>query len=172
MGEVEKVTSDLPAHVPGFKEDDGYELAGFVWFQGWNDQYAPTSIPDYKDNLVAFINDVRKDLKAPNMPFVIGAMGHNGEKQDGKIKQIADAQVAAAKTPEFKGSVVTIRTAKYWDTEAEAAFNKYWADKENRDIEKWREFGNDRGYHYLGSPVFFYNTGVGFGEAMIELMKK
>ena len=169
--EVKQVTSDLKAYVPDY-QDQGFELAGFVWFQGWNDQYAPTSVEDYEDNLVAFIEDVRKDLKAPNMPFVIGAMGHNGAKQKGKIKAIADAQAAAAKHPEFNGTVVTIRTTKFWDTEAEHAFNKYWADKENRDVDKWRQYGNDRAYHYLGSPVFFYNAGKGFGQAMIGLMEK
>jgi hypothetical protein len=168
--EVKAVTSNLKDYVPQY-DGQGYELAGFVWFQGWNDQYAPTSVEDYEENMAAFIRDVRKDLDAPDMPFVIGAMGHNGDKQDGKIKQIADAQVAVSERPEFKDSVITVRTAQYWDTEAEDAFNKYWADEKNRDIEKWREFGNDGGYHYLGSPVFFYNAGKGFGEAMLKLVK-
>ncbi|HIE71553.1 MAG TPA: hypothetical protein EYP98_16045, partial [Planctomycetes bacterium] len=54
-----------------------YELSGFVWFQGWNDQYAPTSVADYKDNMIAFIKDVRKEYKTPKMPFVIGVLGTN-----------------------------------------------------------------------------------------------
>ncbi len=171
MGEIKKVTGDLKTYVPGY-QDQGYEFAGFVWFQGWNDQYAPTSVEDYKDNMIAFIKDVRKELKAPTMPFVIGAMGHGGENQRGKIKQIADAQAAAAEYAEFKGTVVTIRTAKYWDMEADAAFKKYWADRKNRDVDMWRKFGNDRPYHYLGSPVFFYNVGKAFGESMIKLTDK
>lgn len=170
MEEIKKVTADIETYVPGY-QDQGFELAGFVWFQGWNDQYAPTSVEDYEENLAAFIKDVRQELNSPELPFVIGAMGHNGENQKGKIKQIADAQAAVAQRPEFQGTVVTVRTAQYWDTEAEAAFNKYWADKENRDVDMWRKFGNDRGYHYLGSPVFFYKAGQGFGEAMIDLLK-
>ena len=55
--------------------------------------------------------------------------------------------------------------------EAQSAFDKYWSNKETRDVEKWKTFGNDRAYHYLGSPVFFYNTGVAFGDAMLKLMK-
>lgn len=167
--EVNKVTSDIKTYVPDY-QDQGFELAGFVWFQGWNDQYAPTSVPDYEANLIAFIKDVRKDLSAPAMPFVIGAMGHNGAQQKGKIKEIADAQAAVAEHEGFKGSVVTLRTAQYWDTEAEAAYNKHWADQPNRDIDKWREFGNDRGYHYFGSPKFFSEVGIAFGEAMIKLV--
>lgn len=169
MGEIHKVLNDLKTYAPNY-QDQGYEIAGFVWFQGWNDQYAPTSVEDYEDNMVGFIQDVRKALGRDDLPFVIGAMGHNGENQKGKIKQIADAQSDAAKRPELKGNVVTVRTAQYWDTEAEAAYNKYWADKKTRDVDTWRKFGNDRGYHYLGSPVFFYKTGVGFGEAMLGLL--
>ena len=166
--EVKRVTGNIESFVP---ESEGreFELSGLVWFQGWNDQYAPTSVEDYADNLAAFIRDVRLELDAPNLPVVIGAMGHQGENQSGKIAQIADAQAAVAEMEEFAGSVVTIRTAEYWDVEAEAAFQKYWADEPNRDVEMWRRFGNDRPYHYLGSPVFFYNTGKAFGEAMIQL---
>lgn len=168
--EVQKVKADLKTYYPEYK-DQGFEFAGFVWFQGWNDQYAPTSVEDYQDNMIAFVKDVRQELSAPNMPFVIGAMGHDGAEQKGKIKLIADAQAAAADHTEFKGNVVTVRTADYWDTEAHAAFKKYWADKPNRDIDKWREFGDDRPYHYLGSPLFFSEVGNAFGKAMIGLIE-
>lgn len=165
--EVKHVTGNLEEFVPGY-EGQGYELAGFVWFQGWNDMFGITSIDDYQDNLTGMIQDIRKELDAPNLPVVIGAMGHDGEQQKGNVKKIADAQWAVGQQDD---SIVTVRTAKYWDTEAQAAFEKYWADEPNRDIERWRDFGNDRGYHYLGSPVFFYKAGVGFGEAMLELTK-
>ncbi len=168
MGEVDKVLGDLKTYVPDYA-DQGYEIAGFVWFQGWNDQYAPTSVEDYEDNMAGFIKDVRKTLGTPKLPFVIGAMGHHGDEQKGKIKQIADAQAAVAERPEFEGNVITIRTARFWDMEAQAAFDTHWANKETRDVEKWKTFGNDRPYHYLGSPVFFYNTGVAFGDAMLRL---
>ena len=41
-----------------------------------------------------------------------------------------------------------------------------------KDVDKWRQFGNDRPYHYLGSPWFFAQTGTGFGEAMVRLLEK
>lgn len=169
--EVKEVTSNLDQYVPGY-QGQGYELAGFVWFQGWNDMFGITSIQDYEDNLSAMIQDLRSDLGAPQLPVVIGAMGHDGEKQKDKVKQIADSQWAVSQRPEFEGTVVTVRTAPYWDTEAEAAFEKYWADEKNRDVERWRDFGNDRGYHYFGSPVFFYRTGVGLGQAMLDLIQQ
>ena len=169
--EVKSVLGDLKTHVPDY-QDEGYEIAGFVWFQGWNDQYAPTSVEDYEENMAALIKDIRATLKEPNLPVVIGAMGHQGANQKGKIKQIANAQAAVAERKEFAGTVITVRTAEYWDTEAETAFQKHWADKKNRDIEAWRNFGNDRPYHYLGSPVFFYEVGVAFAEAMYPMLQK
>ncbi len=169
IGEVRRVVDDPQTYLPD-DQQQGIVVSGFVWFQGWNDQYAPTSVEDYQDNLIALIKDVRGDLNTPDLPVVIGAMGHNGDKQDGKIKVIADAQVAAAEHVDWKGKVVTVRTAKYWDAEAEVAFAKHWANPATRDIEQWRQFGNDRPYHYLGSPNFFNDTGVAFGEAMIGLI--
>lgn len=166
--EIKKVTGDLKTYVPDY-EDQGYELAGFVWFQGWNDQYAPTSVEDYEANLIGLINDVRAEFDVPNMPVVIGAMGHDGADQKGKIQAIANAQAAVAEHEPFQGNVVTIRTAQFWDMEAQAAFKKHWADAPNRDIDKWREFGDDRPYHYYGSPHFFSQVGIAFGESMIKL---
>lgn len=34
---VRKVLADLKRVVPEYDPKQGYELAGFVWFQGWND---------------------------------------------------------------------------------------------------------------------------------------
>lgn len=169
--EVKQVTSDLKKYVPNY-QGEGYEIAGFVWFQGWNDQYAPTSVQDYQENLTAMILDLQKEWNQPNLKIVIGAMGHDGVNQKGKVKQIADAQVAVSADARFKDRIHTIRTSKFWDTEAQAAYKKYWRDKKNRDIEKWRHFGDDHGYHYFGSPNFFLKAGNAFGEAMIQLEKK
>jgi alpha-galactosidase len=171
IDEVLRVIGDPATYLPDY-QNQGIQIAGFVWFQGWNDQYAPTSAEDYQENMIALIRDVRRDLNAPDLPVVIGAMGHNGAKQDGKIRTIADAQAAAAEHPDWNRTVVTVRTAKYWDTEAEAAFARHWADPKTRDIEKWRQYGNDRPYHYLGSPNFFNDTGIAFGEAMIQLIQR
>ncbi|KNY25587.1 sialate O-acetylesterase [Pseudobacteroides cellulosolvens] len=48
-----------------------YEIAGMCWMQGESDACAPNIASDYEGNLTAFINDVRKELNVPNMPFII-----------------------------------------------------------------------------------------------------
>jgi hypothetical protein len=39
-----------------------------------------------------------------------------------------------------------------------------------KDVERWRQFGDDRPYHYLGSPWFFAQVGTSFGKAMLEML--
>lgn len=49
----------------------GYQIAGFVWLQGWNDQFEDGLVPEYAGNLVALINDVRTALNDPQLPAII-----------------------------------------------------------------------------------------------------
>ena len=28
---------EIGKYVPNYSQNDGYEIAGFIWFQGWND---------------------------------------------------------------------------------------------------------------------------------------
>ncbi len=74
------------------------ELTGFVWFQGWNDQYGGQD--EYASNMRLFIQDVRKDLGKPKLPFVIAAMGQNGSKPaKGAMLTIREAQLSMNDVP-------------------------------------------------------------------------
>lgn len=132
---VNKVLKDIKRVYPGYDADAGYELAGFVWFQGWNDMVGRDVYPNrdqpggydlYSKLLAQFIRDVRKDLAAPKLPFVIGVMGVGGPTaQYGPDKQrykavhqnFRDAMAAPAALPEFKGNVAAVLTENYWDAE-------------------------------------------------------
>ena len=90
---VRKVLADIKRVVPEYDPKQGYELAGFVWFQGFNDlvtdwtydkRNQPGGYDLYGQLLAQFIRDVRKDLSAPKMPFVIGVMGIGGVKEGKK----------------------------------------------------------------------------------------
>jgi len=143
------------------------ELAGFVWFQGWNDQYNGAE-KEYASNLKHFIQDVRKDLGAPNLPFVIAAMGQNGSTPaTGPMLTIREAQISMNDVPEFKGNVKAFRTDVLVDKAAEAMFP---AAGKNEAL--WKKTGGDGGYHYYGSAIWFNRIGKAMGEAMLELMKK
>ena len=119
---VRKVLKDIKQVCPEYDEKAGYELAGFVWFQGFNDlvdggTYPNGNYDEYSRLLSHFIRDVRKDLSAPKMPFVIGVLGVDGEKNVNFRKAMA----APAAMPEFKGNVVAVDTAPFWDPVIEAA---------------------------------------------------
>jgi alpha-galactosidase len=119
---VKMVLADPKRVCPAYDPKEGYELAGFVWLQGFNDlvdgQTYPNGVYDEYSRLLAhFIRDVRKDLSAPKMPFVIGVLGVDGEKNVNFRKAMA----APAKMPEFIGNVVAVDTAPFWDPVIEAA---------------------------------------------------
>ncbi|QNN22999.1 sialate O-acetylesterase [Planctomycetales bacterium ZRK34] len=145
------------------------QLAGFVWFQGWNDMISPQYTAEYTDNMIAFIHDVRKDLNAPKLPFVIGQMGVGGIKPDPHPKHVAfkNAQSAAADFPEFKNNVALVKTDQYWDTEAQKVFDKGW----KQHLDEWNKVGSNFPYHYLGSHRCYNAMGKAFAEAIIKLNK-
>lgn len=135
---VRKVLADIETIVPDYNPDDGYELAGFVWFQGWNDMVdsgvypqrdQPGGYDAYSKLLTHFILDVRRDLNAPAMPFVIGVMGVGGPTKQYvpdrnryavTHQNFRDAMAAPAALPEFKGNVTTVFTETAWDPELQA----------------------------------------------------
>jgi alpha-galactosidase len=137
---VKKVLADPKRVCPVYDPKEGYELAGFVWFQGWNDMVDGGTYPNrgkpggydkYSEVLAHFIRDVRKDLKAPKMRFVIGVMGAGGPTADYKSKRYVgihqcfrDAMAAPASMPEFKGNVVAVLTEKCWDPAIDEVMEK------------------------------------------------
>jgi hypothetical protein len=62
---------DLMATFPEAMEERGYRIAGFIWLQGWNDQFEDGFVEQYEDNLVALISDVRTALEDPGLPAII-----------------------------------------------------------------------------------------------------
>jgi len=62
-----------------------------------------------------FIRDVRKDFKTPDLPFVIGVIGVDGDKAKGGIANLRPAMAAPAGMPEFKGTVAAVETGQFWD---------------------------------------------------------
>jgi Carbohydrate esterase, sialic acid-specific acetylesterase len=119
-----KMVLDDPKRVcPEYDPKAGYELAGFVWLQGFNDlvdgqTYPNRNYDEYSRLLAHFIRDARKDLSAPKMPFVIGVLGVGGESENESFR---NAMAAPANMPEFKGNVIAVPTAPFWDHTIAAA---------------------------------------------------
>jgi Carbohydrate esterase, sialic acid-specific acetylesterase len=162
--DVNGTLANLKTHFPDYA-GQGYEIAGFIWFQGWNDMISADATAEYTANLAHFIRDVRKEFKAPKLPFVIGEMGVDGVNAGTNVKKFKAAQAAVMKEAEFKGNVELVKTDVFWDTEAEAIFKKGWRE----NLEAWNKVGSDFPYHYLGSPKTMLQIGRAFGEAVLEL---
>jgi alpha-galactosidase len=125
---------DPGKHHPAYDPKQGYEVAGFVWFQGYNDMIATTVYPHrqkprgyerYSWLLSQFIRSVRKELNVPKMPFVIGVFGQGGKLD--KPSPFREGMAAPASYEEFKGTVAAVRTAPFWDTrmhEIKAKFDR------------------------------------------------
>ena len=208
VAHVRKVLKDVKRVVPDYDPKQGYELAGFVWFQGFNDYVDGGVYPDqmkpggydlYADLLGHFIRDVRKDLSAPKLPFVIGVMGIDGVRKGGKppMANFRAAQVKPAALPEFKGNVLVVETAPFWDDDLDALKQRMdrLNDKLNQEFKKdpklTREAKEEArgkaiadvftpgelkrlkagvsngGYHYLGAAKILAPIGQAFAEALV-----
>jgi hypothetical protein len=56
-------------------KDAPVRIAGFFWMQGEGDSDSLTQARAYETNLSAFVRAVRRDLRAPRLPFVLGRIG-------------------------------------------------------------------------------------------------
>jgi hypothetical protein len=100
--------AQLPRFLPG-DQNQGYEIAGLVWFHGISDSQSPAHKAAYEKNLANLIRDLRRDIKAPKMPVVVAAVAFD----DGKIHAAQMAVGDAQKYPEFAGNVRTVDTKPF-----------------------------------------------------------
>ena len=150
IAHTKKVLKDIKRVVPDYDPKQGYDLAGFVWFQGFNDyvagdtydkQMKPGGYDLYSELLAHLIRDVRKDLAAPKLPVVIGVMGIGGEKEGKKAPQMhfRQAQTAVGSLPEFKDDVKIVQTTTFWDDDLDELQQRMQKLNEKLD----REFKKD-----------------------------
>jgi hypothetical protein len=128
-----------------------YELAGFVWYQGWNDGCTKGAVPEYEQNLVNLIKDIRKDLNAPRLPVVIGELTGPWVEAPGEWTTLRQAQAAAAMRPEFKGNVLFVETHDF--------------------VRPAKESPNPgHGHHEFGNAETYFLVGDALGKGMIKLL--
>ena len=114
IGNTYRTLSRLPDLFPG-SYSGSYELAGFVWHQGWNDGCDKDMSAEYEYNLANLIRDVRHDLGVPDLPVTIAVSGFEGfsNKTHFTRDEVVNAQFAVAnatKYPEFAGTVRAVQT--------------------------------------------------------------
>ena len=165
---VHAVLDNLEDNHPDYNADAGYEIAGFVWFQGFNDQFSPSFRDSYKANMISFIKDVRKEYKVPNLPFVIGVLGTGVTAEKVAGNAVSVGQREAARTLGFTDKVAAVESYTEYSHFANEIFKKGWP----KHYHEWDTVGSDRPYHYLGSGAFFVRLGDAFADSMTGLMGK
>jgi len=165
---VHAVLKELGKHHPEYDASVGHEMAGFVWFQGFNDQFSPAFRNNYKDNMIAFVKDVRKEYQVPNMPFVIGVLGTNVTEEAVGKNAVSVAQHEAAAIEEFKDNVASVESYQVYSLDALEVYKKGWA----KHFAEWCVVGSERPYHYLGSGKFFVRFGDSLATSMADYMQK
>lgn len=129
--------------------DQNYEIAGFYWQQGWNDMCTAPAIPEYAQNLVNLVSDLRKEFNAPNMPVVVGELGNGGPVTEGAMFEFRKAQEEGTK--QIKNAVF-IKTTDF-----------------ARPAELSPCPGH--GHHWFANAESYFLIGEAAGEGMKSLLK-
>ena len=148
---VRDTLANIDKIVPGYA-GQGYEIAGFAWFQGHKDSGSTKEA--YEKCLVDLIKDLRKDLDAPGMKAVVATVGFNGYRlMSGPWKGVWEAQMAVGdpqQYPEFAGNVASVDTRDFWREAGESP--------------------REQDFHYHRNPEFYLLTGEAMGRAMVRLL--
>ena len=111
---VTQVINNLGGFFPKYQgQQVETELAGFVWFQGFNDASSLDFARMYEQNLTDLVNDVRNEFNLPGLPVVIGKSHRDFEA--GFIIQEAQQSVA--------DNMDNTRAVETTDLSANAHFN-------------------------------------------------
>ena len=153
IAEVRAALASLKQDFPAY-DGGGYELAGFVWYHGWNDGCEPkTAVPEYEQNLVNLIRDVRAEFKSPKLPVVVGELTGPWVDAPGTWDTLRKAQAAAAARPEFAGTVAFVPTHDF--------------------VRKPEDSPNSgHGHHEFGNAETYFLVGDALGKGMVRLLKK
>jgi len=154
VSSIQDVLNNFGTLFPQWK-GQGYEVAGFVWWQGHKDGN-PAHASRYEQNLVNLIKAWRKEFEASKAPFVLATIGFGGWKMEGPHVTVANAQLAVSgekgKYPEFAGNVLTVEIRDFWRE----------ADVSPRN----------QGYHYNRNAETYMMVGDALGRGMAKLLSE
>ena len=147
---VHKTLKNLDKVIPGYA-GQGYEIVGFVWWQGHKD--GGSSKEEYEKHLVNLIQDVRKEFKVPDMRAVVATVGFGGWELGDNYKGVHDAQMAVGdpkQRPEFAGKVASVDIRGYWRPQGQSP--------------------SGAGHHYNHNAETYVLVGDALGRAMVRLL--
>lgn len=151
VAEVREALDNMGSDFSG--SSGGYELAGFVWYQGWNDGVDPQhAVPEYEQNLCNLVRDIRQEFNSPALPFVIGELTGPWVDAPGAWAKLREAQRNVAERPAFKGNVLFVETHDF--------------------VRKAENSPNpSHGHHEFGNAETYFLVGDALGKGMITLLE-
>ena len=150
VAEVREALANLKKDFPAYDGAE-VELAGFVWYQGWNDGVNPqTAVPEYEQNLAHLIRDVRKEFGAPKLPVIVGELTGAWIDAPKEWTALRKAQANVAEYPEFKDNVVFVPTRTF--------------------VRKPEDSPNPgHGHHEFGNAETYFLVGDALGKAAVQM---
>jgi Carbohydrate esterase, sialic acid-specific acetylesterase len=149
IADVKEALAAVPEIVPGATRG---ELAGFVWWHGWNDGVDPKrAVPAYENNLAALLRDVRRDLDAPDLPVVIGELTGPWVDAPASWEVLRGAQRRVAERKTFRDHARFVPTRD---------FVRAPADSPNPG----------HGHHEFGNAETYLLVGEALGRGMVSLL--
>jgi hypothetical protein len=150
LQETREALKAIPRDFPHLAKHEP-KISGFVWFQGWNDAFAPAEErARYGDHLVHLIQDVRREFKAPALPVVVGELGNLADQAGKNLKLIRAQQKKGAADSRLGGNVIFVPTTAF-----------------ARARDKSPNVGH--GHHWFGNAESYFLIGDALGRAMLKL---
>ncbi len=146
-----------------YNDATGYQVCGFVWFQGWNttnggdhgdpSQYSTAlKMAEYQQNLVDLVNDVRaSDLRIPNDlgAIIVESSDQSDELNASRGAAVTQLNAADANSAVFLGT--------------DGMIGENWGNNEHGV-----PFSTGWGYHFNARPENFLEIGWKIGQAAID----
>ncbi len=147
VANAKAILADLNKYYPDAK---GYEVAGFLWWQGDKDRYNKAHAAMYEQNLVNLAKSLRKDFNAPKAAFVTASLG---QTEDG------------ATSPDglILNAMKSFASGKY---------KKELGDNLGFVYTHPLSKGSSSNAHYGGNAETYMNVGLGMGKEMVKQLKK
>ena len=152
LGHVRETLDAMDTLFPALAERS-WELAGFGWHQGWNDRINQEFNDAYEENLAHLVRDLRRDLGAPGLPFVVAETGMSGhEEEHPRALSLMRAQAAVAEYPEFAGNVAFVGTRDFFRPKEESP--------------------SGQAYHWNNNAETYTLIGEGMARALLRLAEE
>lgn len=143
-----KMIEELHAALAELKGQE-YEIVGFIWQQGWNDMCTEQAIPEYAENLVNLVKDVRKEFNVPDMPVVVGELGNGGPTKE--ASPMADFRTAQREGIKLIKNAVFVKTTHL-----------------SRPKEQSPNVGH--GHHWFGNAESYFLIGDALAQGLKSLL--